>query len=206
MRKIIEKWNSDKNKLLTKKCVFVDSHKFVGSHRSRGFVVLYTVLISTIILAITIGIALIAYNEVILSSSVAEGGEAFFAADSGAECALYWDRNIGAFDDSPPQSDFLCNENSTLLPLLTILIWSDGKPAFQLGLHPDDNGDPQNCARVTIDKEANIGTDENTGDVILGTEIISLGYNISCAKLDAADLPGGQLPPRTIQRAIRVTY
>lgn len=203
MRKIIEKWNSDKNKLLTKKCVFVDSRKFAGSHRSGGFVVLYTVLIATIILAITIGIALIAYNQVILSSSVAEGGEAFFAADSGAECALYWDRNIGAFDSQTPPF-FSCDENSissTLFPQL----WSDGKDGFQLNLKPDENGAPQNCARVTVEKEVEIDTDSE-GNPISGTRIISLGYNVSCTKLDEADLPGGQLPPRTIQRAIRVTY
>ena len=180
---------------------FVDSHEFAGSHWSRGFVVLYTVLISTIILAITIGIALIAYNQVILSSSVAEGGEAFFAADSGAECALYWDRQSPSrfreFIDNGSPSDIPCGgiSNNPLTSPET------DKARFYLDIYNGDFTESIGCAKVTVDK----GAIDEDGNTI--TEIISLGYNVKCSIVqDFDDIVISQLPPRTIQRAIRVTY
>jgi hypothetical protein len=58
---------------------------------SRGFVLLFAVLVSNILLAIGLGIFTIAYKELILSSSDRESQVAFYAADSGSECAVYWD-------------------------------------------------------------------------------------------------------------------
>jgi len=68
---------------------FVDSDKFVGSGRNTGFVLLFTILVSSIILLIALGISGISYRETILTSEANGGAEAFFAADTGAECGLY---------------------------------------------------------------------------------------------------------------------
>jgi len=68
---------------------FVDSGKFVGSGRSKGFVLLFTILVSSIILLVALGISGISYRETILTSEANGGAEAFFAADTGAECGLY---------------------------------------------------------------------------------------------------------------------
>jgi len=68
---------------------FVDSDKFVGSGRNTGFVLLFTILVSSIILLVALGISGISYRETILSSEASGGAEAFFAADTGAECGLY---------------------------------------------------------------------------------------------------------------------
>ena len=68
---------------------FVDSDKFVGSGRNTGFVLLFTILVSSIIFLIALGISGISYRETILTSEANGGAEAFFAADTGAECGLY---------------------------------------------------------------------------------------------------------------------
>ena len=59
----------------------------------RGFVILFTILISAIIMMIGIGIFTIATRETILSSTSREAQSAFYAADAGVECALYAQAN-----------------------------------------------------------------------------------------------------------------
>lgn len=55
----------------------------------NGFVILFTILISSIIMVIGLGIFSIALRESILSGSAREAQYAFYAADAGVECALY---------------------------------------------------------------------------------------------------------------------
>jgi len=57
------------------------------------------VLISSIILAISLGVYAISLKEVILASFLKDSARAFGAADRAVECTLYWDR-------SAPQNGF----------------------------------------------------------------------------------------------------
>jgi len=50
----------------------------------KGFVVLFAVMLSSIILAITIGIANISIREIKFSTGAKDTNNAFFAADAGA--------------------------------------------------------------------------------------------------------------------------
>jgi hypothetical protein len=59
--------------------------------RSRGFVLLYAVMTSTIILAVGVSIISIALKQLNISTVGRESQYAFYAANTGAECALYWD-------------------------------------------------------------------------------------------------------------------
>ena len=144
----------------------------------KGFVVLYTVLIASIILAIVIGISSISYGEIILSAEAREGNIAFFAADTGSECALYWDRTQNVF--SAPPATFSC----------------DGlQPAYNplIGGYVADLDNQTHCAVITVDKNF-------INNNISYTRIESRGYNVSCS--DAIN----NTNPKTIERAIRVTY
>lgn len=55
----------------------------------KGFVILFTILVSTIIMLIGLGIYSIATRETVLSGTAREAQYAFYAADAGVECALY---------------------------------------------------------------------------------------------------------------------
>ncbi|MFA6095589.1 MAG: hypothetical protein WC767_01990 [Candidatus Paceibacterota bacterium] len=57
----------------------------------RGFAMLFAVLVSSVLLSIGLSIFNLTVKELTLSSSGRESQFAFYAADSGAECALYWD-------------------------------------------------------------------------------------------------------------------
>src|SRR3989338_2121518 len=59
-----------------------------------GFVILFAVVISSIVLAITMGVANIALKEIRFSTSAKDTNEAFFAADTGAECAFFNDKSL----------------------------------------------------------------------------------------------------------------
>src|SRR3989344_4229619 len=63
----------------------------IGNKMRRGFTLLFAMIISSIVLSIGLGIFNIALKELVLSSAARESQFAFFAADTGTECALYWD-------------------------------------------------------------------------------------------------------------------
>ena len=56
--------------------------------RKPGFVILFSIVISAIVLLISAGVYKIASQEIILSGVSRESIRAFYAADSGIECAL----------------------------------------------------------------------------------------------------------------------
>lgn len=72
---------------------------------SRGFTLLYAVLISSVLLAIGIAIFEITVRELRLSSVIRESQYAFYAADAGVECVLHSDFKFNgsqsAFAGSP---------------------------------------------------------------------------------------------------------
>ena len=58
---------------------------------TRGFTVLFAVLISSILLSIGIAILDLTLKQFTLSSVSKDSQIAFYAADTGQECAMYWD-------------------------------------------------------------------------------------------------------------------
>jgi len=72
--------------------------------RQKGFTILFAVLVSSIVLALGLGIVAITMKEVQLSGSGRDSQLAFYAADSGAECAFYWDLKGDNFATSTDSS------------------------------------------------------------------------------------------------------
>ena len=168
---------------------------------TAGFVALFAVLISAIVLTITLGIANISYKEVLLTSQARDANFAFFAADTGAECALYADiqkNGFGQYDSSSdsvgaPDSDFECagtTQDFTRGGTLDFYLPFQSSPTVN------------SCAHVTVDKNAPIDSD-NDGTPESFTKIESLGYNATCT--DIQNL-GSATNLRIVERAIRVTY
>jgi hypothetical protein len=61
----------------------------------KGFALLFSVLVSSLLLTIGLSIFNIALKELAISRASRQSIYAFYAADSGRECALYWDTKIG---------------------------------------------------------------------------------------------------------------
>lgn len=79
-------------------------------NKQGGFTLLFAVLVSTLILAVGASMITIALKQLTLSSAGRESQFAFYAANTGLECALYWDlhpqvENDGSLKNTFPAKD-----------------------------------------------------------------------------------------------------
>jgi hypothetical protein len=101
----------------------------------KGFTLFFALLASSLALSIGLAILDITLRELQLSSTVAQSEYAIYAADTGVECALYWDDKYGgsgsAFATStqsnPPASGIWCNNQD---------VAADGTPPSPFGIPP----------------------------------------------------------------------
>lgn len=63
-----------------------------------GFVLLFAVTLAALLLAIALGVTNIAFRELKFSTNARDTNDAFFAADTGIERALFLDKNGNAVD------------------------------------------------------------------------------------------------------------
>src|SRR3989344_2749924 len=136
----------------------------------RGFTILFAMLISSLALAIGVAIYDITVRELDLSSTATQSQYAIYAADTGAECALYWDsKNTFATSSqsSVPSSGVLCNSIDIALAQWTIeSAPTAATTTFMVTFSPQPY-----CTSVTVAKS---GTPSQT-------TIVSRGYNASCS-------------------------
>jgi len=156
----------------------------------EGFVALFTVLITSVVLAMAIGIASISLKEIVLSSAASDGSKAFYAADSGIECALYWERTNTLPDGLLTQ--LRCNGNSPI-PTPFLLLGPDQDPdyfsleAYNFSISFGENDEL--CADIAVKRKITSG--------FYTTLIESKGSNTAC---------DDRTNPKRVERSIRVTY
>ena len=160
--------------------------RYFSSHNQNGFVILFAVLISSMILLIGVGMFRISIKETILSSTARESTIAFFAADTGMECALYHQIKQGAFPSAipagtPSQSSSVdCNDQT---PSITS---SPGQQfVYEFALALDNTA----CTRVTVDRS-------NPASVFIQAQ----GFNICDG--DEPDVEN----PLLLERVLEVRY
>lgn len=145
----------------------------------QGFTLFIAVLLGSLMLAIGFSIFNLAFKELLLSSSARDSQIAFYAADTGLECALYYDQKQEAFPTTGPQpqsASITCAGQSTAAARQSV---SGGyRWAWVL-----DTGTL--CTTIEVYKETDTGR----------TQIRALGYN-TC---DATD-------ERRTERGLRVIY
>ena len=151
----------------------------IVNNKQKGFTLLLSVLISGIVLSIGLAIFNLTFKELRLSSAGRESQFAFYAADSGIECALYHDQRNNSFSTTSPDSSITCN-NSSLTVTSSVPVPGTYIRTFSLVL---DEATNRYCSNVTVTK--------TNGD----TTIDSRGTN-SCGVADN----------RRVERAIKVTF
>lgn len=153
--------------------------------QQSGFVILFTILISSIILMIGFGIFSIATRETILSSSARDAQAAFYAADAGAECALFAESQ-GVF--STPSVVDECNG--------TRIIYDPSNPSpVTFFVIVDNISSRTTCAEVTVVNLPGTGTSPSR------RRVISQGYNI-CDNNGRPD----RTNPRLVERVLDTKY
>jgi len=149
---------------------------------NKGFTLFIAIIVMSTLLLITTGIVSLAARQSLISSAGRESQEAFYAADTGIECALYWDvqnpTGISAFATSTSAIIF-CNQDALNSGNQWTVGGSEVSIINRIEFLPD-----LFCAIVTVTKNMDGST-----------EIESLGYN-TC---DPSSL-------RRVERAIRTTY
>ncbi len=170
--------------------------------RPKGFALLFAVLAASLLLSIGLSIFLLTVKELALSSYTRDSQFSFYAADSGAECALYWDLKQnqsvgGTFATSSYYggvSPYQINcGNTTVALVLGPTDGSDATTTFAMPLN--DVPGQSYCALVIVSK-----SDPNhTG--ISSTNISSSGYNICDSSANPAW--GNQ---NLVERTLYVSY
>jgi hypothetical protein len=133
----------------------------------RGFTIFFAVLVASLALAVGLAIYDLLVRELELSQTATQSQYAIYAADTGAECALYWDLNYtdndgsafatSTLDDSEATS-VICNNQDIAAVAIAAGTWPD--PAgtdtdealtlFTLLLTDGDSSKP--CAIVEVKK------------------------------------------------------
>ena len=146
---------------------------------SHGFALLFTVTLSAILLSVALGITSVAMKEVQFGTSAKDTNDAFFAADTGAECVMFNDKSTNSVFDGESHS-VSCNNGSVQI---------SGSSPWTLYV-PGPNGSlTQNCAVVTVTK---------TGGANPTTAIVSRGHNIATGSCAATI--------NTVERELDINY
>ena len=155
---------------------------------ARGFTLLLAVLISSILIALGGALFDIVSKEILLSSAGKESQFAFYAADTGVECALYWDSK-GMFSSSTP-------------PTSGNPITCGGMAVTDFQYTPDTSGDGYTYSATFSFEYDGLPTNPcttvqvvRTYEPALQTTINSYGHN-TCVLSS----------PTRLERAIRVMY
>ncbi|MEI8130494.1 MAG: hypothetical protein WCG55_03240 [bacterium] len=157
----------------------------------KGVALLFVILLTSVLLLVSIGITNISYRETTFSFEAQESDRAFFAADTGIECALYLDAPTrGVFSGSGIGS-YTCG-NPPISPYLV-----DTSPTFSFVLPLG----PRSCALVNVNKAYDaLGT--GASDY---TSISSVGYNVG-ASSDPTVCVSGTPGLRVVTRRLFLQY
>jgi hypothetical protein len=178
--------------------------------KNRGFVILYAVIITTIVLIVGVSLMNIITKQLVLSSISRNSKIAYYAALSGRECAEFWktvqmvnfnsptyfggyglDNDGNPYWVSPSDGSIICSG----LDLPTTVSFLDGgitRTQFNFDLTLG-NGQ-QACANVTV-----IANPQKQGDCASDQLLISSeGYNSSCV-----DTLGSNPNPRMVKSIYR---
>lgn len=154
-------------------------------NKERGVALYVAITITGALVLISFAVVNLAIKQITISSSSRDSQAAFYAADSGTECALYWDvKGVGghsAFSTSTT-SQISCGDISSNPGNDNITVGGVATSTFTLTFQPEPY-----CAIVSVGKSYSGG--------IPHTHIESRGYN-SC---DSTNL-------RRVERAIEVDY
>ncbi|OGG50405.1 hypothetical protein A3C18_00540 [Candidatus Kaiserbacteria bacterium RIFCSPHIGHO2_02_FULL_54_11b] len=167
----------------------------------RGFTLLLAALVSSVVLAVGAAIFSIAQKQVTLSALGRDSQFAFYAADTIAECALYWDFRFEYFASTTPTSitpkcdavalNFVNQVGSSYPYVMT---------SEQIGLFSTEVSG-ELCAQVSVTKCQGTFEDgdcQSSPTAPIRTIIHADGYSTSCASILSST--------RALQRSVELRY
>ncbi len=183
--------------------------QFHSDTSRKGFVILFAILISSVMLLISVGIFQISQKEAILSSFSRESQKALYAADSGIECTLYQDVNPpvpsggGApktafpIDGTGADTTVKCSEN-TLDVLYLDGESSDDFDYLYVLTYQSNVSTDVGCSFILVEKSYVDPMDTTLG---INTRVTAVGFN-SCL----SDGTPNYADPSILERRLSATY
>ncbi len=144
----------------------------------RGFALLIAVIFMTVMLSLGLTLGALGYKQEVLASTAVESQYAFYAADAGLECALYYDQQEGSFVYQPPSFPQPSAPSITCAGTSPISSSAVSYPSYweiTYRLSLDNATNNPRCADVTIYKYKYPLPPNN-----VTTYVFSQGYNVSC--------------------------
>ena len=165
--------------------------------RSEGFVLLFAVTLSAILLAIALGISNIALREIQFGTSAKDTNDAFFAADTGTECAQFYDRSYDTTGVIPNTTNIFENDVTFVGSMTCVGISPEAftyYPPNMWSFSISGLNGGQGCAIITVEKTLDVNGKP------VATTITSNGYNNGGGSSTCA--PGSN----AVERQIQITY
>ncbi len=163
-------------------------HRYVEK-KSRGFVLLVAIIFMSVMLSFALTLGSLSYKQHVLTGAAIDSQYAFYASDSGLECALYADQKLNSFE-------YATHNSSTPPPLIVCggatavrqgTLFKDGTVLIDVQRISLDAG--KRCADMTVYKYA------------LGpSSIFSQGYSVPCTTVAT---PGNA---RLVSRGVKASY
>lgn len=139
---------------------------------SGGFVILYAILMTTIVLTLGLSLLGVLMQQISLSGAQRESGLSFYTSDSGMECALYWDINGDSFRNATP---ITCDGAAIAVSGPVVSPLSPPRPNYVNETYAFNATFTSGCSDVTVIKTVNTVT-----DAVATTTVRSKGYNTVC--------------------------
>jgi hypothetical protein len=146
----------------------------------KGFTILLAALVASLVLTLGIAIFSVAQKQVILSSLGRSSQYAFYAADTGAECGLYWDVRFDYFSSTSPSGITPACDGTPL-----VFTGAPGALPYTMFFEFEPNG---YCSQVTVYK--NITNPK--------TVIHADGFSTPCSDISISG--------RALQRSVELSY
>lgn len=163
-----------------------------------GFVLLYSVLVSSIVITVGLLLANILLKQLVIASTARDAKIAYYAADAGRDCALYWVNQLGPLLFNGGIM-IQCNGGVSDPNPINLSSPVDKRDSFTYEVSlPAEGNIPERCAVVEVFN--GVPLEYPNGDIREDNErviatIQAYGYNDECDSTS----------PRLIQRFIETT-
>jgi hypothetical protein len=144
----------------------------------RGFALLVAVIFMSVMLVFGLALGSLAFKQQSLVSTSLQSQFAFYAADSGLECALYADQQELLFSYPATETSapiLSCDGQAAIQPISEVYSATQWVVKNRLSL-----GGGKYCADVTVYKP-------NPAAGVATTSIFSQGYNEPCSRISTPD-------------------
>ncbi len=163
----------------------------------RGFTLLFSIMIMSLLFAIAAAIVQTSSKQLVISNIGRDSQKAFYASDSGIECARYLDKVKQAFSEEgvDPESLLVCGNNTITINQIT-----DGYD----GECPEAQQDPgpDKCVRYDFSFDIGENTPQAHTDVRVYRNILIGQMTIQSFGYNNNDLNSS----RRLERALESTY